>query len=73
MDYRHLECIILTSQIKEQQDLVKIVNREWAQPLGFSFKVKRPAKINKDKSKTLRLYCTYHNSKYTQEDIEMIE
>ncbi|CDW80528.1 protein far1-related sequence 5-like [Stylonychia lemnae] len=73
MDYKHLECIILTHQIDQQFDLVQVVNKEWANSLGFSLKVKRPAKINKDSSKTLRLYCSHHNSKYTREDIEMIE
>lgn len=73
MDFKHLECMILTSQIDNQQDLVKLINRDWANPLGFSLKIKRPAKLNKDNSKTLRLYCSHHNNKYTQEDIEMIE
>lgn len=35
-------------------------------------KIKRPAKLNKDGSKTLRLYCTHHNAHYTQDDINMI-
>lgn len=36
-------------------------------------KVKRPAKINKDGSRTLRLYCTHHNSLYTQEEFNIVK
>lgn len=30
MDFKHLECMIMTLQIKDQQELVKAVNNEWA-------------------------------------------
>jgi hypothetical protein len=36
-------------------------------------KLKRPAKVNKDGSRTMRLYCSHHNSLYTQEEFNMIK
>ena len=41
--------------------------------MGFTMKLKRPSKINKDGSRTIRLYCTHHDANYTKEDIEIIE
>ncbi|TNV85436.1 hypothetical protein FGO68_gene15044 [Halteria grandinella] len=73
MDFKHLECMILTSQVRDSQDLVQTVNGEWALQLGFTMKIKRSPKCNRDGSKTLRLYCNHHNSHYTQDDINMIE
>ncbi len=35
MDFKHLECMVMTMQARDQQDLVKTVNNEWAQNLGF--------------------------------------
>ena len=35
-------------------------------------KLKRSPKLNKDGTKTLRLYCRNHNWLYTQEDIDQI-
>lgn len=52
---------------------MKVVNSDWAKPLGFSLKLKRPPKENKDNTKTLRLYCKQNNRMYTQEDIQQIE
>lgn len=72
MDYTHLECIVFSSAIAEHTQLVKVINKEWANPLGFGMKIKRPPKENKDLSKTIRLYCTRHDHHYTQEDMDHI-
>jgi hypothetical protein len=65
MDFKHLECIVLSQNISDHLVLVNTVNKEWAKPLGFSMKLKRSPKINKDDSKTLRMYCRNHNRLYT--------
>lgn len=30
MDFKHLECKVMTMQVKEQQELVRIVNKNWS-------------------------------------------
>lgn len=45
------------------------MNKEWANPLGFSMKIKRPPKHNKDETKTIRIYCNKHDRHYTQDDM----
>jgi hypothetical protein len=57
MDFKHLECLILASGIQSHHNLVKVINNEWAQLLGFSLKMRRPPKENRDGCKTMRLYC----------------
>lgn len=65
LDFRHLECLILSLNITDHLVLVNTVNRDWAKPLGFSMKLKRSPKINKDDTKTLRMYCRNHNRLFT--------
>jgi hypothetical protein len=57
MDYKHLECLVLAQAITDHKQLVSFVNIEWSQPLGFSLKMRRPPKENRDSSQSLRLYC----------------
>jgi len=73
MDFEHLETTILVMGIENHHNLVKHVNRDWAQPLGFSLKMKRAPKENKAGHKTLRLYCSVARSNTTKSDINHIE
>ena len=47
MDYEHLRAQILSNAITDYHDLLDFVNSDWAGPLGFSMKMKRPPKPNK--------------------------
>jgi hypothetical protein len=71
MDLKHLECVVLASSIKDHRRLVHHVNSEWSQPLGFSLKMRRPPKENRDGSKTLRLYCSM--ARCCEKDVNLIE
>ncbi|CAI2379504.1 unnamed protein product [Moneuplotes crassus] len=56
-DYDILGCLLLTKQYTEYHSLSDLINKKWAQPLGFQMKMVRPPKTNKDGTKTIRLYC----------------
>ena len=60
-DYDFLECLLLTKQYTNHHALTEVINKKWALPLGFSMKLLRPPKINKDKSQTWRLYWMRFN------------
>jgi len=60
-DYDILECLLLTKQYTEYHALTDLINKKWALPLGFSMKMLRPPKTNKDGTKTIRLYCIKFN------------
>jgi hypothetical protein len=47
----------MATGISDHRALVKFVNTDWSQPLGFSLKMRRPPKENRDGSRSLRLYC----------------
>jgi len=53
--------------------LVKNVNVEWAQPLGFSLKMRRSPKENRLGEKSLKLYCCLARSNTTRDDVMQIE
>ena len=61
MDYEHLRAKILAKAISDHHELLDFVNQEWACPLGFSMKMKRPPKANKT-GKSIRFYCSLFNS-----------
>ncbi len=46
MDFRQFECIVMATGISDHRALVKFVNTDWSQPLGFSLKMRRPPKDN---------------------------
>jgi|688.fasta_scaffold2627408_1 hypothetical protein len=46
MDFNHLECLVLAQGNEDHHMLVRNVNMEWAQPLGFSLKMRRSPKEN---------------------------
>ena len=71
MDYEHLRAQILSNAIDDHHDLLDFINLEWAAPLGFSLKIKRPPKASKN-GKSLRLYCSLYNSAHTEEDCSEI-
>ena len=50
---------------------MEFINNEWAGPLGFSMKMKRPPKDNKQ-GKSIRFYCSHFNNFITEEDCEEI-
>ena len=49
------------------------MNIEWAQPLGFTLKMKRSPKQNLKGHKTVKLYCSIGRCNTTKADIEDIE
>ena len=71
MDYEHLRAKILARAISDYHDLLEFVNSEWACPLGFSLKMKRPPKANKTRI-SIRFYSSLYNSNQTEEDCEDI-
>lgn len=71
MDYEHLRAKVIANAISDHHTLLDFVNREWAHPLGFSMKLKRPPKDSKN-GKSVRFYCTLYNSNQTEEDCEDI-
>jgi hypothetical protein len=73
MDFKHLECIVMASGIKDHRALVKFANTDWANPLGFSLKMRRPPKDNRDGSRTLRLYCGLSKCQVSQANMTEIE
>lgn len=73
MDLKHLECVVIASSINDHRKLVSQVNEDWSQPLGFSLKMRRPPKDNKDGSKTLRLYCSMARCSVSAADVNLIE
>ena len=69
---------MLALSISDHRKLVATVNSDWCHPLGFSLKMRRPPKTNKDGSQTLRLYCSLAkgsltNGASTSEVIEIEE
>lgn len=69
-DYDILECLLLTKQYTEYHALSDLINKKWAYQLGFSMKLLRPPKSNKDGTKTIRLYCTRFNRGKNQNEKE---
>ena len=69
MDFNHLECLVLAQGNEDQHQLVRAVNLEWAQPLGFTLKMKRPPKENLKGHKTVKLYCSIGRCNTTKDDI----
>ena len=52
---------------------MRAVNLEWAQPLGFTMKMKRSPKENLKGHRTVKLYCSIGRNNTTKADIEDIE
>ena len=73
MDFKHLECIIMSQAISDHKKLVTFVNTDWSQLLGFSLKMRRPPKENRDGSRTIRLYCGLTKFKTSQANLDEIE
>ena len=67
-DYDALECLLLTKQYTEYHALTDVINKKWSLPLGFSMKLVRPPKSNKDGTKTIRLYCFKFNRNNKKEN-----
>lgn len=71
MDYEHLRAQVLSNAITDHHDLLNFVNSQWAHLLGFSLKIKRSPKINKD-GKSIRLYCSLYNMNFNDDDCQDI-
>ena len=67
-DYDSLEWLLLTKQYTEHHALTEIINKKWSLPLGFSMKLLRPPKTNKDGTQTLRLYWNRFNRNVKKEN-----
>ena len=67
-DYDILEWLLLTKQYIEYHALTDVINKKWALPLGFSMKLVRPPKSNKDGTKTIRLYWFKFNRNNKKEN-----
>ena len=72
LDYEPLRAKVLSNTITEHHELLDFINAEWAGPLGFSMKMKRPPKINK-MGKSVRFYCSQFNNNQTEEDCDEIQ
>jgi len=57
LDFKHLQGLVLTFTMDSHNLLIQALNENWAQSMGFTLKLKRPPKINKDGSMSVRAYC----------------
>ena len=57
LDFEHLKAQVLSNAVNDHHELLNFVNSEWAIPLGFSMKMRRSPKINRD-GKSIRFYCS---------------
>ena len=73
MDFNHLECIVLAQGNEDHHQLVRNVNEEWAQPLGFTLKMKWSPKENLKGEKSVKLYCASSRCNTTRADVTEIE
>lgn len=67
LDYEHLRAQVLSNAITDHHVLLNFVNDQWANQLGFSLKIKRSPKINKD-GKSIRFYCSLYNMNVNEDE-----